>query len=330
MTYANGRGRKGPTDGTVDALPAACTNEAEAVALMESLRWGNAPTCPRCVSPEVRRMMGSDGKRNARFLWRCLGECKSQFTVRIGTVMEESRIAMRHWCYAFWRATTSKKGVSALELHRQTGVSHKSCLFMLARIRKAFATDWQSPPRMTGTVEADEVYIGGKPRNRVRLKRGPLGRPDIYARKTPVVAFLQREGDVRAFPVKRVDAKTIGLLFDRHVDTEQARLNTDSAKVYIGPGRRFRHGHEAVSHEQNEYARGDVTTNRVEGFFSIIRRGLHGIYHSVSPEHLHRYIAEFEWRYNHRKMTDGDRVRAAVVDSQGKRLMRRAPRSQSA
>jgi transposase-like protein len=149
-------------DPVITELPAACADERLAVEFMEQQRWGDKPYCPRCGDHAVYQMKDSKtGERQADFRWRCHG-CKQQFTVRIGTVFEDSRAPLRHWCYAFFRAATSKKGVSALELHRQTGLSYKTCLFMLHRIRCAM--DAQDIEPMNGTVEIDEVYIGGKPR----------------------------------------------------------------------------------------------------------------------------------------------------------------------
>src|SRR3989440_3162357 len=145
----------------VAALPAACSDELTAVEFIERQRWGDEPACPRCGDTDVYQMRGRNGERNARFLWDCRG-CRRQFTVRIGTVFEDSRIPLRHWCYAFWAACASKKGVSALQIKRQTGLSYKSALFLMHRIRYAM-TPTRSP-RLDGTVEVDETYVGGKPR----------------------------------------------------------------------------------------------------------------------------------------------------------------------
>src|SRR6266571_7743804 len=146
----------------VKALPKACSDELIAVEFMERQRWGDDPACPRCGDTDVYQMRGRDGARNLRFLWRCRG-CAEQFTVRIGTVFEDSRIPLKHWCYAFWAACASKKGVSALQIKRQTGLSYKSALFLMHRIR--FAMTPNRSPRLEGTVEVDETYVGGKPRN---------------------------------------------------------------------------------------------------------------------------------------------------------------------
>jgi transposase-like protein len=150
---------------TIAALPAACADEAAAVEFIEAQRWGSKPTCVHCGSENVYKMTGRDGSRNARFLWRCRA-CSEQYTVRIGTVYEDSRLPLKHWCYAFWRASSSKKGVSALEIKRHCQITYKSALFLMHRVRFAMTPDKATAPKLGGTCEADETYIGGKPRNR--------------------------------------------------------------------------------------------------------------------------------------------------------------------
>ena len=147
----------------IEAIPRACADEAAAVEFMEKMRWGDEPHCPHCGDSNVYQMRDAkSGERSHRFLWRCRG-CKRQFTVRIGTVLEDSRISLRHWCYAFWAACSSKKGVSALQIKRQTGLTYKSALFLMHRIRWAMADDHATPTKLSGTVEVDETYVGGKP-----------------------------------------------------------------------------------------------------------------------------------------------------------------------
>lgn len=311
-------------DTVVQALPRACADEAAAVEFMEEQRWAGKVACPRCGSVNVYQMTeaGSD-KRQANFRWFCR-DCKAvkakpQFTVRTGTVFEDSKIPLRHWCFAFWRASTSKKGVSALEIHRQTGLSYKSCLFMLHRIRFAMAPADANP--LTGIVECDETYIGGKPRHSAEAR-------DKWTSKVPVMALVERRpgGRIRPQVIADVTAATLQGAILQSVD-RRARIMTDEAKGYTGIGKHFDGGHQTVNHSAKEYARGDVTTNTVEGFFSILKRGLHGIYHSVSKEHLHRYLAEYEFRYNNRELDDGQRTVAAIKASEGKRLMYKEPAS---
>ncbi len=302
----------------IQALPEACANEAKAVEFLENLRWGDLPFCPRCKCADVYKMKSADGTRNKRFLWKCTA-CKKQFTVRIGTVFEESRIALRHWCYAYWRAATSKKGVSALEIKRQTGISYKSALFMLHRIR--FAMEPEPPEyhtKLKGTVEADEVYIGGKPRY-----RGPHNKRGLGTKKQAVSVLIERNGRARARVVPDVGALTLQSTIREFVDRD-AHIMTDENRAYQGLGKQFR-SHQTVYHTAGEYVRGNVHTNGAESFNALIKRGFHGIYHSVSKKHLHRYLSEFMFRYDRRKMTDGERVVAMIRATVGKRLMYKDP-----
>ena len=309
----------------IAAIPAACADELTAVEMIEDMRWGAEPACPRCGDTDVYKMTDrKTGERNARFLWRCRG-CARQYTVRIGTVMEESRVPLRHWCYAYWAACASKKGVSALQIKRQTGLSYKSALFLMHRIRLAMAGNSEGP--LEGDVEIDETYVGGKPRN-VSLRsdgtvrKGPA--PDFKDRKIPVMALVSREGDARAFVPTDVTGLNLKAVIRENVD-RSARIMTDERGGYKGIGSEFEGGHETVNHSQKEYARGDVTTNTVESFFALLQRGIYGTFHSVSRKHLHRYVAEFEFRWNTRKMDDGARLQAAIRGSEGKRLMYRNP-----
>jgi transposase-like protein len=201
-----------------------------------------------------------------------------------------------------------------------TGVSYKSALFMMHRIRFAMADDHSVPEPLTGTVEVDETYVGGKPRQRSPENR-KKGR---YDNKSPVVAIVQRDGSVRAAVVPKVNAKNLKKMIRENVH-KSARVMTDEASYYKGLNREFQGGHHTVVHSKGEYSRGDVTTNAVEGFFSILKRGINGTFHSVSKKHLHRYVSEFEYRYNTRKITDGERTAMVIRKSQGKRLMYREP-----
>lgn len=303
-------------DPVIRDLPAACADEHLAVEFMEKQRWGDHPACPSCGSLNVYQMMDSKdpSKRQANFRWRCKEKgCHFQFTVRIGTVFEDSRAPIRHWCFAFWRAATSKKGVSALELHRQTGLSYKTCLFMLHRIRCAMDETDIEP--LSGIVEVDEVYIGGKPRRFHGSRRTDA---KIKNRKTPVMGLLERNGRVRPKVLAEVNAEMLKAAIAENVSKE-ARIMTDDLPSYRGL---FKDGwkHESVKHSMFEYVRGDVSTNQIEGFFGLMKRGINGIYHAISKKHLHRYMAEYQFRFNNREMTDGERAVAAIKAAQGKRL----------
>lgn len=303
--------RSTKNDLLVQEIPRACADEKAAVEFMENKRWGAEPNCPHCGSLGVYQMKDSlTGERQANYRWRC-NDCKSQFTVRIGTVFEDSRIPLRHWCYGFWRAATSKKGVSALEIHRQTGLSYKSALFLLHRIRFAMADSVTGP--LSGPVEVDETYVGGKPRYKGQSKRGR------GTNKQPVLAMVERQGSVKTRPITNVSGKT---LKDAIRDTVawNSAIITDENPSYTGIGKEYLGGHHTVCHSAKEYVRGDIHSNTIESFFAIVKRSLNGIYHAVSREHLHRYLAEREFVYNHRGLEDGERTVAAIRASQGKRL----------
>lgn len=301
----------------IKAIPAACADEAKAMEFMEKMRWGDSPYCPHCNSVEVYQMKSASGERNKRFLWRCK-DCKKQFTVRIGTVMQESRVALRHWCYALWRSMSSKKGVSALEIKRQTGVAYRTALFMLNRIRHAMEPEpLGDDDKLKGTVEADETWIGGKPRYRGQSKRGR------GTKKQPVAVLVERGGRVRAYTVPKVNSETLQGPIRELVDPS-ARIMTDENRSYRHLGFDFK-SHEVIRHKYRQYVRGDVHTNTAESFNALVKRGLHGIYHSVSKRHLHRYLAEFMFRYDHRYENDGQRLAALIQAMIGKRLMYKRP-----
>lgn len=300
---------------TVRNLPKACADEDAAVEFVERLRWEGKPSCPRCGDSDVYRMMSPKNKKRVKYYrWNCHA-CVRQFSVRTGTIMEDSRVPMRHWCFAYWQAASNKKGVSAKQIQRQTGLSYKSALFLLHRIRYGMIDD--NPPKLTGIIEADETYIGGKKRRKGTIKdRGKH-------KKIPVFAAAERGGEVRTKAMKRVTVKTVRRELERMVEKGQC-LNTDEAPVYKQVGRVHFQIHEAVMHKIKEYARqghnGLVTTNSVESFFALVKRSLHGIYHSVSKKHLPSYLSEFSFRYNTRRMDDGERTIAAIRGGVGKRL----------
>jgi transposase-like protein len=304
----------------VRELPRACCGEQAATEFLERRRWGDQPACPKCGSDNVYQMTNKQtGERQANFRWRCR-DCKKQYTVRTGTVMEDSRIPLHVWCWAFWSACRAKKGISALQIKRETGLSYKSALFLMHRIRFAMAPTSKGGDdgdKLTGTVEVDETYHGGKPRyRRSDNPRGTHG-------KQPILAMVQRGGQVRARQAPDVTAKTLRQAVNQHVD-KAAHLMTDELGTYQTFGHEYA-SHSVVKHKTGEYVRGDVTTNTVEGFFSLLKRGIYGVYHNVSREHLQRYLDEFEFRFNHRDMDDGARTIAAIQGAEGKRLMYSQP-----
>jgi transposase-like protein len=300
-------------------LPRACMDETAAVEFFEEQRWGTDPRCAHCDSREIYQMRDrKTGERNKRFLWRCRS-CNKQFTVRVNSVYEDSPIPMRHWAYAFWKACSSKKGVSALQIKRETGVTYKSALFLMHRIRFALAEDYRAQPKLSGTVEADETYVGGKPRNKQKGK-GPV-KGWLQTRKTPVVSLVQRDGNIRSFVTTDVTSNNLARILSENIAAD-AHLMTDSSVVYRSHVIRSPFAkHDMTNHRAGEYARpGGIHSNTVESAFSLLKRGIYGTFHNVSRKHLHRYIAEFDFRWNNRKVDDGERTARAIRQAQGKRL----------
>ncbi|MBS1767623.1 MAG: IS1595 family transposase [Acidobacteria bacterium] len=307
-------------------IPLACASELAAVELLEEQRWPDGPQCVHCESRAVYQMKdAATGQRNKRFLWRCR-DCKRQYTVRVGSVYEESRLPLRHWVYAFWMSASGKNGVSAREIQRHCQITYRAALFLLHRVRWAMATDLDADPKLDGIIEADETYVGGKPRFRGQSKRGR------GTRKTPVFACVARDGEVRAKVIPNVTAETLQEAIIE-VTAPSAKIVTDDHLGYRGVGRHFAGGHESVNHSAKEYVRKQpkdavgpvIHTNTIEGFFSLLKRGLHGTYHAVSKQHLHRYLAEFAFRYNTRSENDGDRLALLIRRAEGKRLSYRDP-----
>lgn len=296
----------------LSALRAAAMNEAAAVGFLEQQRWADKPVCPRCGSGEVYTMTGSDGERNKDYRWRCRG-CKKMFTVRTGTIFEETRLPLRVWVYAFWKACSSKKGISALQLARETEITHKSALFVLRRIRHGVGEE--GSPALTGTVEVDETYVGGKPRAKGLSERGR------GTNKTPVLGMVQRGGDVRFRVLDRLTANRLREVIAENADLT-CRVITDEFASYAPAARGFSGGHDVVKHSAGEYARKgtDIHSNTVEGVFSLLKRGVMGTFRSVSRKHLPNYLNEFSFRWNTRRQDDGQRVATAIKRVQGKRL----------
>jgi transposase-like protein len=282
---------------------------------LESIRWPDGPVCPHCGEDERTPYRLKNQKRR---LWKCAA-CRKQFTVTVGTIFEGSHIPLNKWLLAFYFLCASKKGMSAHQLHRMLGVTYKSAWFMAHRIRMAMSDPaWLGP--MSGTVEADETYIGGKARNKhksVRRRNRQTGRGTD---KTPVMVLVERDGRARSFRLANVTAEELKGAIRRNVHPS-ARIMTDAFKSYHGLGREFA-SHGVVDH-MDEYVRGDIHTNTAENFFSILKRGINGVYHHVSEAHLPRYLDEFDFRYNARKMSDSERTVLALSKIEGKRLMYR-------
>jgi transposase-like protein len=284
---------------------------------LESIRWPDGPICPHCGVLDNATAL--KGEKHRPGLYKCK-DCRKQFSVTVGTVVERSKIPLNKWLLATHLMTSSKKGISSHQIHRNLGVTYKTAWFMTHRIREAMkdtGTDQLGGPGTSGIVEADEIYIG--------RTRGH-GKGAHISKKQQVVALVEREGRVRAFHIAHITAETLKPILNEQI-AKSARLMTDSAGLYIKIGRDFA-SHETVNHMAREYARGDVTTNTVEGYFGILKRGLKGVYQHVSPAHLHRYVNEFSFRYNNRvalDIDDRERCRIALEGISGKRLTYRRP-----
>lgn len=280
---------------------------------LEALHWPNGPVCPHCG--ETKRVRRLEGKSTRPGVVMC-NPCRKPFTVTVGTIFEDSKIKLNKWLLAFRLMAGSKKGVSAHQLHRSLGITYKSAWFMAHRIREAMNIDTGPLGGPNEVVEADETYVGGKARNRAFRKP---------AEKKAVVALVTRDGHARSFHVANVNAKTLRPLIVVNVD-RASHLMTDESPIYTRVGREFA-GHTAVIHSANEYVRkgGFAHSNTAENFFSIFKRGVIGTYHHMSEAHLGRYCAEFDFRYNTRKISDAERTDVAMIGARGKRLTYRQP-----
>lgn len=300
-------------------LSALFTNEDAARRFIESKRWPNGPVCPHCSSTQVYTLTAkSDSRRPVRpGVYKC-GVCRKQFTVRIGTIFEESHVPLSKWLMAIHLMTSSKKGISSHQIAREIGVTQKSGWFLCHRIREAMR---QEPMAglLKGTVEADETYVGArKPRIKGTSKRGR------GTSKKPVMVLVERDGNARTMPIDKVDAKTLKGEVRKHVDTT-AQIMTDDWASYNGLVKEFA-GHEVICHSSGQYSRKaddgtSINTNTAESFFALLKRGHYGIFHWFSREHTHRYCDEFGFRWNRRKVSDGERMVAAIKGAEGKRLM---------
>jgi transposase-like protein len=286
--------------------------EETARAFFEAVRWPKGAICPHCACMNAYKVGKNlrSLKHSRPGLWYCR-ECKDQFTVTEGTVMERSHIPLNKWLMAIYLLTGSKKGMSAHQLHRELDLSYKAAFFMAHRIRYAM-TQEPIKSKLGGIVEVDETWVGGKERGKGR--RGKTRE----TKKQIVVSLVQRGGEARSYHVKKVTADQLRGLIRKHVPAE-GTVFTDSWSGYNAVDEDIE-THETVNHAQGEYARGIVNTNTVEGYFSILKRGVYGVYHHVSENHFHRYLAEFDYRYTRRKATDGERAIEAIKMTQGKRL----------
>lgn len=301
-------------------------DETAARAHLEALRWPNGPVCPHCGAhgedvsavqkTDKRRKPAPEGKRYkpARVGRYYCKSCTETFTITVGTVMEDSHVPIHKWLYAFRQLCSSKKGMSAHQLHRSMGVSYKTAWFMAHRIREAMRSGGLAPPMggAGGVVEVDETFIGTK---------AGATKKHSYHHKRAILTLVDRKGEARSFHIEKASAADIIPIVRKNVDKEST-VATDEAFYYGHLNVGFaRHG--TVNHSADEYVRGDIHTNTVEGFFSVFKRGMRGTYQHCSEKHLHRYLAEFDFRYSNRiklGVDDTERTERAIRGSVGKRL----------
>jgi transposase-like protein len=300
---------------------------------LEARRWPDGPICAHCG------VIGHAYATKKAGLYRCAEPaCRKDFSITTGTVMESSHIPLHKWMMAFYLMSSSKKGMSAHQVHRALGVSYKAAWFMCHRVREAMRGEspFGSSPLGGGgmIVEADETYYGPvetpHPRSRGRIPKPTKGGKSGPANKRPIVALVERGGNVRTFHVPVANKAEVSKIVRENIARE-SRLHTDESNLYPDIGATFQ-GHSTVKHSAGEYVRYDdgeiVHTNSAEGYFSIFKRGMRGVYQHCKEKHLHRYLAEFDFRYNHRVglgCSDIDRTLAAIKGAEGKRLMWRQP-----
>lgn len=299
-------------------------DEQAAYDYLEARVWATGRVCPHCGT--VDRSSKMQGESTRIGVYKCYS-CRKQFSVKVGTVFESSHVKLHLWLQAVALLTSSKKGISANQLHRILGVSLKTAWFMGHRIREAMRDGNLSPMGGAGQiVEADETYFGPIAQNKIRTVT-TSGRPFTKGGRTgpsnkrAIVSLIERGGNVRSFHVENADKTTVQKVVMENVSRE-SRLHTDESRLYTGADQVFA-AHETVKHSAKEYARGDVHTNSAEGYFSIFKRGMKGVYQHCREKNLHRYLAEYDFRYNHRialGIDDMSRCDRALQGIVGKRL----------
>jgi transposase-like protein len=303
------------------------SDEDKARETLEAVRWPSGPVCPHCGSAEGLAKVEGKKRSHRPGLFYC-NACKGQFTATVGTLFERSKIPLTKWWLAVYMLASSKKGISTHQLHRSLGVTYKTAWFMTHRIREAMRSGELAPmggAGGSGKVEADETYFGkyDEPRERLKKRYYPVtkGGRSGPANKRAVLALVERGGKARLFHVITPDKITVEKIVRDNI-AKEAVLYTDESRLYLGSDEHFL-GHETVTHSHKEYVRGDVHTNTVEGAFSIFKRGMKGVYQHCAEKHLHRYLAEFEFRYNTRTalgVNDAQRAMRVMAGIEGKRL----------
>ena len=319
---------------TLLALADNVRTEADAYRHLEELRWPSGVECPHCHSREVTLLVpengisrkATNGSLSERRVWQCR-PCRRQFSAISGTVMHGTKASVRVWVLVIFDMIAARNGISAREVSRKYGVCPRTAWFMLHRIREAMRSD-ALLTTMRGTIQADETWVGGDPRNR----HGGALRPSEYVRidpttdkipytdKLPVFSLINAEtGEARSRVVPDIKGHTLRKVMAEQVDMAASHLQTDEGSWYQAIGREFA-AHTTVNHSIGEYSRQGTSTNRVEGYFGQFKRSLDGTYHHVSKTHLQRYLDEFDFRYSTCNVSDTERMAAAVLRADGKRL----------
>jgi transposase-like protein len=313
------------------------SEEPAAWELVEKLRWPNGPICPHCgdegrayfLKPRDGSRTTSTGKATYRRLWKCKA-CRKQFSVLVGTIFERSQVPLSKWLLALYLMSASKNGVAANELRRIVGVTQTTAWFMLHRLREAMRQS--SLESMRGTIVADETWIGGDPKRMNKSRKGDIYKlrmtPWVKDRahsgtdKTPVLSLIEAEsGQVRSQVVPRVTGATLGKVISEQVDMAGSVLWTDEGSWYDSLGKEFVQ-HNTVNHSQDEYVDWitGASTNKLENYFSQLKRSLDGTFHHISKEHLPRYLNEFDFRFSTRKLSDSARMERIIDQAEGRRL----------
>jgi transposase-like protein len=316
-----------PENLTLDQIMAHFGTDEAAREYLEAIRWPNGPVCPHCGNGKREAIydLAANPAKGIRAGLRECKECTRTFTVTVGTIFEKSHIPLRKWLVAWYMLCTSKKGVSAAQIQRMLDLgSYRTAWFLMHRIRYALRDPifGDKLGEGGGIVEVDETYVGGKPRKGTGPHKRGRG-----TKKVPVVALVERGGRVRSRMVKSVTSKTLKSVLDEHLHPS-ANLMTDEFSSYTKPGKKFA-SHQTVTHSAGEYVRGEAHTNTVEGYFSLFKRGVNGTFHHIGSHYMDQYLAEFDFRYNTRELSDGARTIKALQKAPGKRLMLRSPVGQA-
>lgn len=303
-------------------------SEADAYLMLEELRWGGHPqACPKCGGMDrchyIAPKNGTDrktrtGSRSERRVWFC-GHCRRQFSVLTDTIFHGTKIPLRTWLMVIFEFCAAKNSISAWEISRKYEITNESAWHMLHRIREAMKRE-PLAGLFAGTVQADETWVGGEPRNRHRNDPREPSRSYATTDKAAVFSLINYETrEVRSRVIPDVSGATLLAAIQENVDTSNTMLHTDSAKAYTTAAPHMQR-HETVNHAAGEYVRDGVSTNLAEGYFSQLKRSIDGTHHHVSTEHLARYLAQFDFLYTHCRRTDSERMRTLIMNVDGRRL----------